>query len=108
MTTPWSRTLCPFCFEEFHLSDAPWRPLANVDPAPDEHVRRFFDLDAPPMLPRTLSPDAGRWTRLKRRFVLDNSRIRDHDRVCPECHMPLPQAIATGEIESKVIAVIGE
>jgi hypothetical protein len=108
MPTPWSRTLCPFCFEEFHLSDAPWRPLANVDPAPDEHVRRFFDLDAPPVLPRTLPPETGGWARLKRRFVLDNSRIRDHDRVCPACHMPLPQAIATGEIESKVIAVIGE
>lgn len=108
MLHPWSKTLCPFCFEWFHLSDAPWRPLANVNIAPDDHVRRFFDLNTAPSLPAVVPPDVGAWSWLKGRFAPDNTRIRDHDRVCPHCHLPLPQGVATGELDSEVIAVIGE
>lgn len=108
MLTPWSKTLCPFCFERFHLNDAPWRPLANVNPAPDERVRRFFDIADAPVLPSVVVPQTGFWGRMKGKFVPDNERIRDHDRVCPHCHMPLPQGVATGELDTEVIAVIGE
>lgn len=108
MLHPWSKTLCPFCFETFHLSDAPWRPLANVNSSPDEHVRRFFDTAEAPVLPSVVVPEKSFWGRVKGRFVPDNERIKDHDRVCPECHMPLPPGIATGELDSEVIAIIGE
>lgn len=109
LLTPFHKTTCPYCFEQFHLGDAPWRPMANTNLQPDAAVQAFFDLDQPPDLPALVpSGNDGVKPWHRSRFLLDNSRLRDHDRVCPFCHLPLPLAQATGELTSQVIAVVGE
>jgi GTPase SAR1 family protein len=110
LTTPWSRVTCPFCFERFHLVDAPRRSIApNAPLYPDREVAHFLGEDerAAPLLREVLRPPQGFWVRLWLRFVVMNEWAKNLKKICPRCHLDLPHSIATGQSTGDIIAIIG-
>ena len=104
LTHPWRQATCPFCFNRFRLREAPLRPTGNVAPEADTKVQGFFRLAEAPQLSKVTQPMNG-WLSF---FRQNNSWSKENDRICPNCHLPLPLATATGQLNTKVIAVIGE
>jgi hypothetical protein len=107
-TNPLTSTLCPFCFERFQLYAAPLRPLENAgdQPPPFENDTALADFLGLPeaLLPPLKKPDPAFWGKLR----LDNSVLSQNDRACPKCHLPLPVALARGEADSRLIAIVGD
>lgn len=106
LISPWSKATCPYCFEQFHLSQAP-RRLTRPGSAtePDEQVGRYLAVP-PPDLGKVVHPDRDRaWQRLLARVVVEEDG--DSRKICPHCHMFLPTKTANGELTSEVIAIIG-
>lgn len=102
LTLPWSKVYCPFCFEYFPLRRAPLRTVGSrAEKEPDHVVGKFFGT-APPKLGKVAEPPAEWW----RHFFVpaESTEVR---RLCPNCHILLPDKIANGEAGSEVIAVIG-
>ena len=58
LISPFGKVTCPFCFERFHLSQAPLRNTALTAPTePDTHVGRFLGPQVrPPELGRVVPP----------------------------------------------------
>ncbi len=105
---PFPRTRCPFCFEHFHLGDAPSRSMSAVGPTePDKGIGDFLNVNPPEMrrveeLPAT--GFAGRWLR---RMWISHNPASDRKKVCPRCHMFLPHKMACGELRSEILAIVG-
>ena len=105
VTAPWSKVICPYCFERFHLSQAPLRLDGPGSPTePDPKIATHFGMPSPPVYGKIIPPaGAGKWWR---RAYLPREATNQR-RVCPACHIYLPDKIASGEAPSEVIAVVG-
>ncbi len=107
---PWTRITCPFCFEEFHLSEAPMRASEATVLYPDEEMRAFLGTAYPPDMP-IVTPTPTNWfLKSVRRVHLPLCRDVTPEsplRICPHCHMYLPQALANWNRESNIIAIVG-
>ena len=80
------KTVCPYCFERFNRTRAPFRlTAAGCDQAPDEIVGEFLSVPAP---------------QLGTVFGPDEPPTGMNQRICPRCHMSLPHAAAKGELRS--------
>lgn len=106
---PFSKRRCPFCFERFHLGDAPSRSTSDIDlrREPDKALADFLNLTpAPEMRPVEPLPTefTGRWLR---RMWISRDTASDRKRVCPRCHMFLPHKLACGELDSEILAIVG-
>jgi hypothetical protein len=109
IVAPWSRALCPFCFETFHLSDAPRRRTSGAK-KPDNNVKRYFSLAIPPDMHVAEPAPAERglfWKIYHSVFVPDDWN-GDVKKICPNCHLFLPHATACGALASEAIAIIGD
>lgn len=107
---PWTRISCPFCFEEFHLSEAPTRPSEASTLFPDENVRGFLGMAYPPEMPMVTDPPTNWFLKSVRKFHLPLCREvtpASPLRICPYCHLYLPQALANWNRKSQIIAVVG-
>lgn len=99
---PWSKVICPFCFERFHLSKSHIRetgPAAKI--LPDVKLGQFLSVPAP-LMGKVSEPKGGLFSRFLIKHLDSNLK-----RICPYCHMKLPHKTALGEISSKVFAFIG-
>ncbi|MEI8372630.1 MAG: hypothetical protein WCJ35_07330 [Planctomycetota bacterium] len=104
--TPWSKSTCPFCFHRFHLGTAPLRiTLSGGAKEKDNHVGRFLSIPAPDM-GAVESPSRSLLGTLVRRFYVSET-LDDKRRVCPNCHMFLPHAIASGQLAGSIVAIWG-
>ncbi len=105
---PFREEPCPFCFEHFHLGDAPSRSMLAIGPdEPDNGVADFLHIQPPAM--RRIEPVpatgfAGRWLR---RMWISHDPASGRKKVCPRCHMFLPHKMASGELRSEVLAIVG-
>jgi hypothetical protein len=107
LVPPWRTAACPFCFEAFHLSQAPRRSLAASPLAPDPAVARFLGTQTAE-LGKVIEPPGGLWwRRLLARVLVQTRHDDDTRKICPGCHMFLPHMIAAGELDSEGIAIIG-
>ncbi len=107
---PWTQISCPFCFEEFHLSEAPVRPSEASALFPDEKMRNFLGMTYPPEMPAVEEPPTNWILKSVRRFHLPLCREvtpQSPLRICPHCHMYLPQALANWNRQSSIIAIVG-
>lgn len=95
------KEVCPFCFEYFHLKEAPFRcssPPAICAPAPDSVLATKWNLTAPK---GKVIPAAG----YRREQNCPSCSNKTRKRICPHCHQDLPHTI--GEFRNYIIAVIG-
>jgi len=101
--------VCPFCFERFFLAAAPRRVTSAAGAVqPDGHVARYLGFDAPPDMGEVRVPPAGNfWEQLLQRIVVSEEGDGDSRKICPNCHMYLPNKTANGELTSEVFAIIG-
>lgn len=107
---PWTRISCPFCFEEFHLGDAPTRPSEATVLFPDEHMRGFLGMAYPPEMPAVTEVPSNWFLKSVRRIYLPLCREVTPEsplRICPHCHLYLPQALANWNRASSIIAIVG-
>ncbi|MBQ4144624.1 MAG: hypothetical protein IJD43_14240 [Thermoguttaceae bacterium] len=107
---PWTRISCPFCFEEFHLSEAPTRPSEAKTLFPDEKMRDFLGMTYPPEMPMAIEPPENWFLKSVRKFHLPLCREVTPEsplRICPNCHLYLPQALANWNRRSNIIAIVG-
>ncbi len=92
--------LCPFCFDEFYLSKAPFRCTAAMStcaPQKDEVLEREWEIREPVShVIRANGRDAARCD------VCSTSSDR---RICPNCHQNLPRSI--GVTDQLIIAMVG-
>ena len=99
---------CPTCFEQFYLGDAPSRSISPVGPEePDNGLGDFLHIQPPSM--RRVEPVSatglmGRWFR---RLWLPHDPTSDRKKVCPRCHLYLPHKMASGELQSEILAIVG-
>ncbi len=100
---------CPTCFEEFYLGDAPSRSTSPVGPQePDDGLGDFLHIQPSPSMRRVEPVNAtdfvGRWWR---RLRLPHDPASDRKKVCPRCHLYLPHKMASGELRSEILAIVG-
>lgn len=109
LVTPWSKALCPFCFNRFHLSAAHLRyNLSEGNKEPDIQVAKFLSMNSAPQLGAVDTRGARTIvSRLFRRIFVPNDHGGKTLRICPKCHMNLPNATATGQLSSEIIAIVG-
>jgi len=110
-----SKLTCPYCFEQFSLSQIEFRCL-GTNPAhcafePDEKLARYEKLSGPPIRGRIFKPDSRMWRTLRWRITGASGKAlrcvcgeRTWE-VCPFCHHDLPTGFA--EVKTKTIALIG-
>ena len=94
---------CPYCFERFRLSNAPFRcasPASICAPEVDTVMAAGEWRDSRPV-GRVLPPAKG----LARRVRCSECKHLSDRRLCPTCHMDLPPT--TGESKNLIFAVIG-
>lgn len=108
-THPFAKVLCPFCFREFRLGQAPIRNLSS-DKAPenDKIVKEFLNkTEEAPMAPVEAPP--GYFAKALHLFWYPSLKGNDNHRrrICPHCHMELPVQLANNKLKSRVIAVTG-
>ena len=119
LVLPWSRQICPHCFERFRFAMAPFQ-CQNTDvrvcPAErDEVYGRFLGrvsggkLDIP-LRGKTIERSDGSfmssfYTPAAVRCPNANCRRVTQTRICPECHSELPTA--HGNVKNQIIAVVG-
>jgi hypothetical protein len=100
---PWSKAVCPFCFEHFHLSAAASRAVSpDGKKEPDSHVGTFLSVPPPEM--GRVEPAS---SSLLRKLFVPNDWKGQTRKICPKCHLFLPHATATGQLSSEIIAIIG-
>lgn len=109
LLAPWSQATCPFCFHQFHLSEVSWRMTGDTAPrAEDRRVGNFLSMPPPKLGSVLTAEQRGTWSRLVSRFLVSGPSEGRLRKICPECHMYLPNATAAGELSSEVIAIIGD
>lgn len=108
LVSPLQKVTCPHCFERFHLSRAPHRLLGRGVPTePDLAIAKHFGIPARPLNKVDYSPTEGSfWRRLGRRFYLP-PEPSDARKICPGCHIFLPDKMASGEMSGEVFAIVG-
>jgi hypothetical protein len=107
LVAPWSKAICPFCFNRFHLSQAARRwTLPDAPKEKDTHVGTFLSLP-PPEMGKVEPPRRGGLLRLLRRLVVWDDWKSGAKKICPNCHMFLPHATASGQLSSDIVAIIG-
>jgi hypothetical protein len=103
---PLGRITCLFCSYRFHPSRAPRRQIGSA-PEDDTVVANYLRLERPPRMGKVFAP---RWG-LHRRFWVDEDHQEadgtDLRKICPQCHMELPQRIANSYGSSRTIALLG-
>ena len=105
---PLSKATCPFCFNRFHLSMAPRRTTDPTLPQiKDSKMGNFLgrpDLE----LGAITEPSEFSWLEklFGKTYIADDWKS-GHKKICPNCHMYLPHATASGQLNSKTIAIIG-
>jgi hypothetical protein len=100
---------CPTCFEQLYLGDAPSRSMSPVGPQePDDGLGDFLHIQPSPSMRRVEPVPAtglvGRWLR---RLWLPHDPASDRKKVCPRCHLYLPHKMASGELQSEILAIVG-
>ncbi|MBR0237910.1 MAG: hypothetical protein IJQ39_07460 [Thermoguttaceae bacterium] len=108
LTHPLSKVLCPFCFREFHLGQAPLRVISSSVRVNDPVVQRFLSKESDvPMAP--VEQPTGFFNKALRWFwypsLTDDNEVKH--RICPHCHMELPVQLANNKLRSNIIAVTG-
>ena len=109
-THPFSKVLCPFCFEYIHLGQAPVRIVSSSELVNDSVVQKFLRLpaSAQALMPPVEEP-TGFFNKALRYFYyppIRNGQVVKY-RICPNCHMKLPIQLANNKMKSNIIAVIG-
>ncbi|MCA9137753.1 MAG: 50S ribosome-binding GTPase [Planctomycetales bacterium] len=95
---------CPYCFEQFKISRAPYRCSNLTCPGKEVDVllkRQWSKLAGGGKQGKVLSPGGS----LFRRKKCDACKRPTDDRICPACHAPLPPSY--GKCENAIIAIIG-
>lgn len=93
---------CPFCFERFTLKETPFRcssPLSVCTPEKDDILEREWQESTP--IAKVLPPGE----RYVKEMKCPACGHRTRKRICPHCHMDLPQTI--GEFKNYIFAIIG-
>lgn len=107
-THPFTRVLCPFCFREFHLGQAPTRIVSSNKRENDPVVQKFLSTTGPVPMPPVEEPTS-KFVKALRWFwypsLSDAQNIKR--RLCPHCHMELPVQLANNRLRSNIIAVTG-
>ena len=119
---PLGSVTCHFCFEKFHLSQAARRNDSLTAPKRhDAKVAEFLGLpvgveyemakteesETPARLRDVALRDMPLWL-LRRGFIRNDRRTRARSvKICPHCHMQLPHHMASGDVTSEVIAIVG-
>jgi len=99
---------CPTCFEQFYLGDAPSRSTSAVGPEePDNGLGDFLNIQPPSMRRVEPVPAAGFMGQWFRRLWLPHDSTSDRKKVCPRCHLYLPHKMASGELKSEILAIVG-
>ncbi len=110
LTHPFSKVLCPFCFEYFHLGQAPVRIASSSELVNDDVVQNFLHLPAgaQALMPPVEEP-TGFFNKALRYFYYPSLRSGQvvRYRICPKCHMKLPIQLANNKMTSNIIAVTG-
>lgn len=110
LTLPFSKVLCPFCFEYFHLGQAPERVVSSPTLVNDPVVHEFLRLPAgSEALMPPVEEQSGFFNKALRYFyfpTLRNGKVTKR-RICPHCHMTLPIQLGNSGMASNIIAVTG-
>lgn len=109
LVAPWSKASCPFCFERFHLSEAPRRITAPTgSKEQDEKLGKFLSLPKDPEMGQVQrSTTDGFLQRAFGRLLVADDWKSGAKKICPHCHMFLPHATASGQLSSETVAIIG-
>ena len=95
-----SKDLCPFCFDFFRLSDAPFRCVKGIGCKPeiDSVLKDKWGVGTPQG--KVLAPEGFRHKR-----DCSECKFPTEKRICPHCHQELPHTL--GDHENLVISVVG-
>ena len=94
--------LCPYCFENFQLAEAPFRcgaPDKKCAPETDPVLEAEWEVNVP--LGKVVAPPG----RGKKSARCGECNAVTYRRLCPHCHQDLPKTI--GEHRSYIFAIIG-
>ena len=94
--------ICPYCFKDFFLSDTPFRCQNHIgcDSVIDLKRKEQWGDDAP--LARTADPP---FKIFARKAYCESCLSPTTQRICPHCHMDLPESIS--HAKSMIYAIIG-
>jgi hypothetical protein len=100
------KPICPFCFHNFTLQDAPFRCMTPscLGSELDEVYATARGCSAIPM-GRVLVPAKRRWSRALREMRCDVCAQISRTRLCPHCHFELSHDV--GLIDQRIVAIIG-
>lgn len=105
---PLSKATCPFCFHSFHLSKAPKRLTDPNQPVMrDPKLGNFLGTPGPELGAIKEPSDFSIMEKIFGRVFVTDDWKSGHKKICPNCHMYLPHATASGQLNSKTIAIIG-
>lgn len=104
LTAGFRKEVCPYCFEPYRLSEAPFRcasPAARCTPEVDAVRAQVWKEQSPAPIGRVLVADG----RHKNESRCPACGQASRKRLCPHCHMDLPHT--TGKYRNLIFAVIG-
>lgn len=110
LVAPWRKVTCPFCFQRFHLADTQRRLTSHAGkPEKDVYIARFLSVDdkAAPDLGPLIPAANGAFGQLLGRCFVSGDWRGNTKKICPGCHMFLPNATANGQLSSDIVAVWG-
>lgn len=102
---PIKKINCPFCVRPFHLSELERRSLFGP-PQSDLKAASFLSIDGLE-LNRMVTPPTSFSRRMVSRVWVSRTQDGGWKPVCPHCHMDIPHAMATSQVASHTIALIG-
>ena len=94
--------LCPFCFEYFKMSETPFRctsPPSKCAPDIDPVLSKVWQMNVP--VGKVISTGGS----LRSEVRCPDCLLTSTKRLCPHCHMELPQSI--GEFKNYIFSIIG-
>ena len=94
---------CPYCFEQFQFAKVPFR-CGNIScpgRKPDPQLLKHWPMMAAGKQGKLLIAKS----RMVRRLTCDECHRPTNDRICPTCHVTLPNTF--GQCPNAIIAVIG-
>jgi len=106
VTNLFHKEICPYCFEYFRLKDTPFRctsPPKICPPEPDPVYADKWEDSSPKG--KVLVPKQKFKELFIRSMRCHHCHNKSYTRICPHCHMELPQA--TGHYKNHIFAVIG-
>jgi hypothetical protein len=105
--SPFKKIICHYCFEKFHLSEAPRRSINFSSTFNDKKLGKFLDRPGIETGPVTNPSEFPLWQKVFNKIMIFND-LKSFRKICPNCHMNLSTLTSKGKFNTNMIAIIGK